>query len=290
MPTQVMRDRAGARLVTFSCAPPSCMLWKVSMTSLPAGGGSRRRFLNWWIAMRRRVVGREVAGDAELHLRGGRRGERRQQGESGCGCPDHVDPQEVSLNYDARYAGWQSMRAVELRRHCATGDEKLSKPGANCAGRRGRCRYHVLLPLSGHRRDILLGLSRSRLTPSCHRTRLVLVGIRRQLKLKSRPSVDARRCPNPTAVVFDDRLADGKTHSHPPGFGREQRLEKLIEVGWINSGPGILDRHMHRIGLAQAEFMRSSRGCAECMASMAFMTKFKMTCCNWTSLPVTVGS
>jgi hypothetical protein len=34
-------------------------------------------------------------------------------------------------------------------------------------------------------------------------------------------------------------LADGKSHSHPAFFGREQCAENLIEVGWVDSSPGI---------------------------------------------------
>jgi hypothetical protein len=50
---------------------------------------------------------------------------------------------------------------------------------------------------------------------------LVRLNIDWQFKLKDRASVDGRRDPNPTAMAFDDRMADEKAHAHPGRFGRE---------------------------------------------------------------------
>src|SRR3954447_15033103 len=69
--------------------------------------------------------------------------------------------------------------------------------------------------------------------------------INRQLELKDRTSLDGRRCPNPTFVALDDRMADGKAHTHSIGLGREQRFEDLFKVGWINPRSGVFNRHMH---------------------------------------------
>src|SRR6516164_4062305 len=38
-----------------------------------------------------------------------------------------------------------------------------------------------------------------------------------------------------------------------------------------------------------SDFMDRTRGSAESIDSMAFITRFKITCCNWTSLPTTGG-
>src|SRR5215475_15274965 len=81
----------------------------------------------------------------------------------------------------------------------------------------------------------------------------------RQFKFKNGASRDGRRHPNPTAVALNDRLADGETHPHPSCFGREQRLENPMEVGWINSRSGILDQYMHqtRFGLIGLYFQHA---------------------------------
>jgi len=91
-------------------------------------------------------------------------------------------------------------------------------------------------------------------------------------------------------VALDDRLTDRKTHSHPAGLGREHWFEKAIEVGQINSAAGIRNRDTYAIASGGFRFLESMRGSAEFIDSMAFITRFKITCCNWTSLPTTGGS
>src|SRR5262247_2230734 len=70
-----------------------------------------------------------------------------------------------------------------------------------------------------------------------------------QFKMEDRASVADWRHPNPAAVALNDRMADGEAHPHPSRFGREQRLENPMEVGWINSSSRILNRYMHQTGL-----------------------------------------
>src|SRR3981081_592437 len=76
----------------------------------------------------------------------------------------------------------------------------------------------------------------------------------RQFKLENRPSVDAWRCPNPPVVVLDNRMADGKSHSHPKLLGREKWAENSLEVRWLKSCPGIFDRHMNKFRIAMVGF------------------------------------
>ena len=67
---------------------------------------------------------------------------------------------------------------------------------------------------------------------SCPQTS-VLVRLCWQFELENRPSVDAWRHPNPTVVILDDRMADGKSDSHPTLLGREKRVENSLEVRWV---------------------------------------------------------
>src|SRR5262245_30140292 len=67
-----------------------------------------------------------------------------------------------------------------------------------------------------------------------------------QFELKDRTVDDGGRRPNPAVVALDDRVADGKAHTHSSCLGGEQRLENPLEVGWINPRSGIFDRHLHK--------------------------------------------
>jgi len=97
-----------------------------------------------------------------------------------------------------------------------------------------------------HAKSDPLMLSLSSIVP----TRPLSIG--RELELNDCTVRGTRRCPNSTAVVLDDRTADGKTHPHAMFFGRKQWLEDFVGVGRINSNPGIRDRDMHDIRLAEA--------------------------------------
>ena len=44
---------------------------------------------------------------------------------------------------------------------------------------------------------------------------------------------------------FDDRTADRKAHSHPAGFGGEERIEYPLDVLRIDARAGVGDRNQH---------------------------------------------
>ena len=70
---------------------------------------------------------------------------------------------------------------------------------------------------------------------------------RRQYKMKYGTSLDAGRCPDPTVMTRDDRMANGKAHPHAALLGRKEWRENAFEVRWGNSSPGVFDRHPHFI-------------------------------------------
>jgi len=98
------------------------------------------------------------------------------------------------------------------------------------------------------------------MTRSCHRADLMQDDAGRQFKMENRPSVGARRHPNPTVVGFDDRTADDKAHPHSIRLGRKKRLENPINVRWINPRSRIFNRHKHhaRVGLISLDFQHAS--------------------------------
>src|SRR4051794_41306868 len=80
-----------------------------------------------------------------------------------------------------------------------------------------------------------------------------------ELKLKDRTFVKRGGGPDPALMARDDRMADRKTHSHAFCLRSHERLEE-VDVRQINSGAGILDRHIHhtRLGEARSEAKHTS--------------------------------
>src|SRR6266446_6359715 len=50
-----------------------------------------------------------------------------------------------------------------------------------------------------------------------------------------------------TAMGFDNRTADGQSHSNPPRFGGKERLEDAVGILRIKSFPGILNLDQHAL-------------------------------------------
>ena len=92
---------------------------------------------------------------------------------------------------------------------------------------------------------------------------------------------DASRYPNPTLMALDDRLADRQTHSHAMGFGREHWFKNLIEICDGDSAPDIRDRDTDAVIVGRFRFNgEHARFAADPIDSVAFITRFKITCCN----------
>jgi hypothetical protein len=79
-----------------------------------------------------------------------------------------------------------------------------------------------------------------------------LVGVRWQLELENRASLDGPCYPNMTVVALDDRTANGKANSHANYFSREHRFENMVLVGRIDACAGILDGYMNKIWFVNA--------------------------------------
>src|SRR6516164_8337964 len=108
--------------------------------------------------------------------------------------------------------------------------------------------------------------------------------------MKNRASGRTSRHPYLTMVAFDNRLTDRETHSHPACFGREHWFKNATEIGHTNSTP-VSEIETRTVLCPDSDLMTSTRGsAAETIASTAFIIRFKITCCNWTSFPNTGGS
>ena len=67
--------------------------------------------------------------------------------------------------------------------------------------------------------------------------------LNRQDEMKGHARLRVVSGPKPASMRLDNGSADGQAHAEPMGFGREERVEQLFLVGWINADPGILDAH-----------------------------------------------
>src|SRR5271163_4088381 len=91
---------------------------------------------------------------------------------------------------------------------------------------------------------------------------------------------------------FDDRPADRQSHTHPVRLGRVERIEDAVDVVLIDAASGVFDRHQDMVGIVNCGFHpQHPRATAHpSIASAAFLTRFKITCCSWPLWPSTRGS
>jgi hypothetical protein len=53
-------------------------------------------------------------------------------------------------------------------------------------------------------------------------------------------------------MLLDDRPADRQPHAHAVRLRREEGVEQPVDIFWLDSDAGILDRNEHLIGPALA--------------------------------------
>jgi hypothetical protein len=82
---------------------------------------------------------------------------------------------------------------------------------------------------------------------------------------------------------IDDGPADRQPHSHSAGLRGVESLENALDMLRIDARPGIANRDKDAFAsVCSVLIIGSSRGPAstELIASTAFSTRFRMTCCN----------
>ena len=70
-----------------------------------------------------------------------------------------------------------------------------------------------------------------------------------QRELKCRAVIAVVDGPQTAAVSFDDRMADGQSHPHAFGLGREERIENPSLVFRRDADTGVADGDEHFIGV-----------------------------------------
>ena len=77
----------------------------------------------------------------------------------------------------------------------------------------------------------------------------------------------------------------------PEGFRREKWIKYVVSVFGIYSGSGVLDRKRDdRIPVLGRYQPKGLYGCGPAaIASIAFLTKFKITCCSWVRSAIICG-
>ena len=93
---------------------------------------------------------------------------------------------------------------------------------------------------------------------------------------------------NRAAMRGDDRPADRQPQTQSLGAERHERLEHALELlgGMPTRDPDTIDRVPSRA--VESEICRSSTA-VPFMASHAFSTRLRITCCSWTRSPSTSG-
>ena len=81
---------------------------------------------------------------------------------------------------------------------------------------------------------------------------------------------------------FDDRAADRQPHPQTAGLGRVERLKDALEARRRQPRARIADRDEHAVRVGLAVLISNSRdlSATSLMASMAFMIRLRITCCN----------
>src|SRR3974377_231557 len=74
--------------------------------------------------------------------------------------------------------------------------------------------------------------------------------------MERRAAWNSRRGPQPSAVIFHDRLADRQAHTHPARLGREERVKNALRNSRVDPGAGVLHNDSHLAILGALRFDR----------------------------------
>ena len=93
-------------------------------------------------------------------------------------------------------------------------------------------------------------------------------------------------------MTLDDGTADRQTDAQAMRFGRVERLEQFVDAARIQADAGVLHEQLdavarHRSPSEPGVFSAGPR--CRSMASAAFNSRFRMTCCSCTRSPLMAG-
>jgi len=93
-------------------------------------------------------------------------------------------------------------------------------------------------------------------------------------------------------MCFDDRVTNRQPHAEAVRLGRVERIEDALGIGLRQPGPEshtVTSTPSVSILLVLIKHSRVSAP-TSLIASIAFMIRFRITCCNWTLSPRMCGS
>src|ERR1700686_1623266 len=70
-----------------------------------------------------------------------------------------------------------------------------------------------------------------------------------QRELEDRAARGARRSSQSTSMSFNDRTADGESHSNPISLGCVKRMKYTVQVFLTQPDSGVFDRNLHDTGI-----------------------------------------
>ena len=78
-------------------------------------------------------------------------------------------------------------------------------------------------------------------------------------KLKMLPCGTVGHRPQPTAMSFDDRVADRQSQAHAVALGREKGIKDAVDICFIESLARVLDCNLHVAMFVELVLIRSFR-------------------------------